>query len=255
MLYEIPAEKNTINLVQCSLCNKETEDDATRLICNHSLCHACAQSNGIGAMSNSDDCPCCARQLKKKLSAVWKAMETQIENLQISSKFQQILQLLQQHSSENVVIFDKFVTSLQLLRLFFRTTTGKTALHGREILFLVGKQHCKQQEVLQQVYQASKKYILLCSITVGNIGLNFTTATVAVIVTPMWNPQQETQAVMRIYRMGQQHKTTSYKLFCNTKSDKNVSLIQNQKLSASADLMTGHTIDSFSWAQMQSMWE
>jgi SNF2 family DNA or RNA helicase len=88
---------------------------------------------------------------------------------------------------------------LKLLQLLSGSSRGTPVLNGRKVLFLVGKQHCKQKQVLETVYDTHNKYILLSLITIGNVGLNFTTATVAIILTPMWNLQQEIQAIMRIY--------------------------------------------------------
>jgi hypothetical protein len=86
-------DNTAIDLSKCSLCNS-TDDDIITLACRHTFCRSCSQANSIGLNANSDDCPCCAKNLKKKMKQVWETMKSNIETLELSTKLQQILDLL-----------------------------------------------------------------------------------------------------------------------------------------------------------------
>lgn len=52
---------------------------------------------------------------------------------------------------------------------------------------------------------------MLLSLTAGGIGLNLCGANHLLFIDPHWNPQLESQAQDRIYRMGQKKPVTIYK--------------------------------------------
>lgn len=53
--------------------------------------------------------------------------------------------------------------------------------------------------------------IMLLSLTAGGVGLNLVGGNRLIIVEPHWNPQLESQACDRIYRVGQKKKVKIFK--------------------------------------------
>lgn len=53
--------------------------------------------------------------------------------------------------------------------------------------------------------------IMLLSLVAGGVGLNLTGANHLILVDPHWNPQLESQAFDRVYRVGQSKSVRIYK--------------------------------------------
>jgi len=246
-LYKLPT---VIELENCSQCKIKTTQLKT-MDCEHSFCQEC--SKHLPKTGEEINCPQCEQEQKIRIANCWKARKEKINKLQTSSKFDEVLRLVAAHQTENVVVFNRYTTSLRLLKMVMKLDRNKTSIGNRKILLLVGKQFCDQEKVLQQVYTAKQgSYILLASIYVGNLGLNFITATVAIIMTPMWNPHTEIQALQRISRIGQTRETTTYKLYVNSLHDESVKKVQHKKLNSSNEILSA-TKTQLAMVQMEDM--
>ena len=80
----------------------------------------------------------------------------------------------------------------------------------------------KRQELVDQFGQGPDGSVLLCQIVAGGVGLNIQAASVVVICEPQWKPSTETQAISRVYRMGQARSVEVFRLLAEDTVDEYV---------------------------------
>ncbi|XP_049623130.1 DNA excision repair protein ERCC-6-like [Suncus etruscus] len=82
--------------------------------------------------------------------------------------------------------------------------------------------HLAEREKRINLFQRNKDYsVFLLTTQVGGVGLTLTAATRVVIFDPSWNPATDTQAVDRVYRIGQKENVVVYRLItCGTVEEK-----------------------------------
>lgn len=82
--------------------------------------------------------------------------------------------------------------------------------------------HLVEREKRINLFQRNKDYsVFLLTTQVGGVGLTLTAATRVVIFDPSWNPATDTQAVDRVYRIGQKENVVVYRLItCGTVEEK-----------------------------------
>ena len=71
--------------------------------------------------------------------------------------------------------------------------------------------------------------VLLATITCGGIGLDLTAASRAYIMEPQWNPMSESQALDRIYRLGQKREVTTIRYVMRGSWEEQVLKLQRKK--------------------------
>ena len=100
------------------------------------------------------------------------------------------------------VVFSEFTSHLDLIGRALKD-------HDKSFLRIDGSMSLsKRKAVLDALNNDPTAKILLASIKAAGQGLNLTAASRAFIMEPMWNPAAETQAVDRIYRIGQKREVT-----------------------------------------------
>lgn len=95
------------------------------------------------------------------------------------------------------VVFSEFTSHLDLIEKAL-SDNNHTFVRIDGTMSLPNRRH-----VLDALNNDPNTRILLASIKAAGQGLNLTAASRAIIMEPMWNPAAETQAVDRIYRIGQ----------------------------------------------------
>ena len=80
----------------------------------------------------------------------------------------------------------------------------------------------KRQDVVDQFAAGPDGSVLLCQIVAGGVGLNIQAASVVVICEPQWKPSIETQAISRVYRMGQARSVEVFRLLAENTVDEHV---------------------------------
>ena len=80
----------------------------------------------------------------------------------------------------------------------------------------------KRQDVVDQFAAGPEGSVLLCQIVAGGVGLNIQAASVVVICEPQWKPSIETQAISRVYRMGQARSVEVFRLLAENTVDEHV---------------------------------
>ncbi|KAK6628968.1 hypothetical protein RUM43_002785 [Polyplax serrata] len=81
--------------------------------------------------------------------------------------------------------------------------------------------------------------IMLLSLTAGGVGLNLVGGNRLIIVEPHWNPQLESQACDRIYRVGQKKKVKIFKLICKNTIEEKIETLQEKKLALANTVLKG----------------
>lgn len=94
---------------------------------------------------------------------------------------------------------------------------------------------------------------MLLSLVAGGVGLNLTGANHLILVDPHWNPQLESQAFDRIYRVGQSKPVKIYKLLCENTVESIIQSIQERKMNLSNNVLTGSKTDSASKLSFQDL--
>lgn len=71
--------------------------------------------------------------------------------------------------------------------------------------------------------------VLLATISCGGIGLDLTAASRAYIMEPQWNPMSESQALDRVYRLGQTKEVTTIRYIMKGSYEELVVKLQQKK--------------------------
>ena len=80
----------------------------------------------------------------------------------------------------------------------------------------------RRQELVDRFAEGPDGSVLLCQIVAGGVGLNIQAASVVVLCEPQWKPSIETQAISRVYRMGQARSVEVFRLLAEDTVDEHV---------------------------------
>ena len=156
-----------------------------------------------------------------------------VEDLEDSVKAARLLEIANQAKEEGrkVLVFSFFLDTIgrvqQLLgdRVFGPISGGIPAE--------------KRQELVDQFAAGPDGSVLLCQIVAGGVGLNIQAASVVVICEPQWKPSIETQAISRVYRMGQARSVEVFRLLAEKSSvgDASMELLAKEEKNAMARIL------------------
>ncbi|WP_207426262.1 DEAD/DEAH box helicase [Pedobacter sp. SYSU D00535] len=143
-----------------------------------------------------------------------------------SSKIEALLEQISAKSNNHkILVFSQFVTMLDLV---------KKELEKRNISFsyLSGATRDRQSAVEAFQNNAGVR-VFLVSLKAGGTGLNLTKADYVYLLDPWWNPAVESQAIDRVYRIGQKKKVVAVRMICpNTVEEKILQLQESKSLLA-----------------------
>jgi SWI/SNF-related matrix-associated actin-dependent regulator of chromatin subfamily A3 len=71
--------------------------------------------------------------------------------------------------------------------------------------------------------------VLLATISCGGVGLDLTAASRAYIMEPQWNPMSESQALDRIYRLGQLKDVKTVRFIMKGSWEEQILILQRRK--------------------------
>jgi SNF2 family DNA or RNA helicase len=131
----------------------------------------------------------------------------------LSSKAVRLLELCDQAADEDrkVVVYSYFRESIDLVAGMIGDKcagiiTGSTSVEER-------------QNIIDRFADTQGGSVLICQIQAGGIGLNIQTASIVIFLEPQIKPSLESQAVSRVYRMGQVRNVLVYHLLCEDTID------------------------------------
>ena len=145
------------------------------------------------------------------------------DNIEKSSKVVRMLEILDEARDEGrkVVIYS-----------FFRDTISKVGklLGARCIGVITGDTKVEdRQPMVDNFSKAPDGSVLLCQIQAGGVGLNIQSASIVIFCEPQIKPSLMTQALSRVYRMGQIKNVLVYNLLCPNTADEKMMKILAQK--------------------------
>ena len=115
---------------------------------------------------------------------------------------------------------------------FFRETVAKVeeALSPDVMGTITGSTEVEErQNIIDRFKETKDKHILVCQIQAGGTGLNIQAASIVVFCEPQIKPSLESQALSRVYRMGQNRNVLVHHVLCPETIDEAVAAIFNRK--------------------------
>ena len=154
-----------------------------------------------------------------------------IESLK-SSRINTIIERLEKHHDEKVIIFSCFRVFLNILDLYIENRP-KFTIHSNYSID-------KRKEIIEE-FKKSKNGVLLLTFEIGANGLNLQCAKTVFISDFWWNNGKTTQATARITRYGQQSDYVDiYYFTSNTGIENAIFKSQKYKLDTIKGLMNGN---------------
>ena len=116
---------------------------------------------------------------------------------------------------------------------FYLDTISKVCdlLKDRDVFKISGSTSIADRQAIVDEFTNSKAgSILVSQVLAGGTGLNIQTASVVIFCEPQIKPSLETQAISRVYRMGQVRNVLVYHLLCSDTIDEDmVKLLENKQ--------------------------
>lgn len=145
------------------------------------------------------------------------------EDIKTSAKTCRLLELCNEAKAEGrkVVVYS-----------FFRDTISKVAaILGDKCIGVISGDTpvAHRQDIVDRFGEAKDGSILLCQIIAGGVGLNIQAASMVIFCEPQIKPSLTSQALSRVYRMGQVSNVTVYHLLCPETIDEEMMLVLEQK--------------------------
>lgn len=156
------------------------------------------------------------------------------ENSLYSSRLRAVVNKLNEHRSEKIIVFSCYRKVLDVLRYYLKDI-------NREIFTISGDHSLQEREAIIAQFRESENAILLLTYDIGANGLNLQCSSVVLLVDFWWNAGKTKQAIARIIRRGQTAKeVTCYYFTSNTGIEKALLEIQKAKLKIADEVMDGH---------------
>ncbi len=155
-------------------------------------------------------------------------------NTAVSAKIELLKeQITDKAPHHKIVVFSQFVSMLHQIEHMLKeiavpyvSLTGATRQRG---------------QVVDAFQENPTVRVFLVSLKAGGTGLNLTAADVVYLVDPWWNPAVEAQAIDRVHRIGQDKKTTAYRLITPNSVEEKVLLLQAAKQALAGGLVSNDT--------------
>lgn len=164
----------------------------------------------------------------------------------ISAKTNFIIKELEKlnNSHDSVLVFSQFTTFLRLLKQELES-------RGLAVGYLDG-QTLDRAGVIDSFQKQSRFKIFLISLKTGGLGLNLTAANHCYIIEPWWNLAVESQAIDRIYRIGQTKNVFVKRLIAKDTIEEKMQMLQKLKfeqtqylIESDSDFLNQITIQDF----------
>ena len=140
-----------------------------------------------------------------------------------SAKCIRLLELLEQAGDDGRKV---------LIYSFFRETIAKVgALLGSRCAGVISGDTPvdSRQGIVDRFADSPDGSVLLCQIIAGGVGLNIQAASIVIFCEPQIKPSLESQALSRVYRMGQVQNVLVYHLLCPYTIDEEMMGILEEK--------------------------
>lgn len=172
--------------------------------------------------------------------------DVNVNNVSESCKFEALKIAVMEigESGNKVIIYSQFVKMLKIIEKWCQD-------EAIEYFYMDGDTS-NRQEVIDD-FESSDQGVFLISLKAGGIGLNLTSAHFAIIYDPWWNPFVEQQAADRIYRMGQKHDVTIYKMIVSDSIEEKILNLQKSKQKLFSEVLDGISNDKIDLRELVEM--
>ena len=150
----------------------------------------------------------------------------------ISSRLQKVLDIIDRHPNEKLVVFSSFRTSLDLL---------KNVIKNRVIHTISGTMTLKSRgDTIDAFNETDDNSILLLTYDIGAEGLNLQSSNTVLLLDFWWNISRSDQAIARVLRQGQKSNIVNIYYFTSNTAIENAILSKHSdKLSIADELQNG----------------
>lgn len=137
-------------------------------------------------------------------------------------------------SHEKAVVVSQWTSMLEIIKVHIK----KEGLHMTEIH---GQVPIQERTGIVEAFnrQNSGPQIMLLSLAAGGVGLNLVGANHLFLLDMHWNPQLESQACDRVYRVGQKREVTIHKFLVKGTVEERINALQQKKLKLADDVLSG----------------
>ncbi|KAK9455136.1 SNF2 family N-terminal domain-containing protein [Dipodascopsis uninucleata] len=220
---------------ECPICSAEPIVDQVVTGCWHMSCRDCLLEHIKFQRDHGQQprCHSCRMDVcEKKIYEVVHERESEQVFLRLykphsSAKVSRLLEKLhsirKEEPSAKSIVFSQFTAFLDeiensLKRDKFRYLRFDGSMPQRE-----------RATVLKQFEQADYPAVLLISLKAGGVGLNLVSANKVFMMDPWWSFAVESQAIDRVYRMGQTQSVTIYRFIVKGSVEERMLKIQDRK--------------------------
>lgn len=156
-----------------------------------------------------------------------------------SSRMQAVIQQLNNHPSQRIVIFSCYRSVLDILSYYIGSHREQFTISGNHKMD-------KRAEIVEK-FSKSDAGLLLLTYEIGSNGLNLQCSDTVVLIDFWWNAGKSEQAICRILRRGQQASTVNiYYFTANTGMENALFKVQESKKNIAKELLTGQIESSIS---------
>jgi SNF2 family DNA or RNA helicase len=148
-----------------------------------------------------------------------------------STRIKKILEKIQYHDNERIVLFSCFKQPLYIIKQF---------ISNRQLFIMESKMSSSQRGELIEKFKNSTNGILLLTYSIGAEGLNLQCSSTIMLIDFYWNSAKTNQAIARIYRYGQTANLVNiYMFISNTGIEKIIMKKQKAKQKIIQELFSG----------------
>ncbi|XP_055533657.1 transcription termination factor 2 [Wyeomyia smithii] len=192
---------------------------------------------GQKELNISDQLPGNTEAISKASSKVMLRSNPVFDLVRLSSKIAKVLDLLEEKvlsGSDKAIVVSQWSSVLDIV-------AHHLSEKGVRFVSLTGKVPVKFRNdiVLEFNKQGSGPKIMLLSLTAGGVGLNLIGANHLLLLDLHWNPQLESQAQDRVYRVGQKKPVYIWKFMCVDTVEQAIRVLQERKLGIANEVLTG----------------
>lgn len=113
----------------------------------------------------------------------------------LSSRLRSVLEIINKHEGERIVVFTSFRTCLDVLKAYLPK--------NRDVFVLTAAMSIKSRGITLESFNKSENGILLMTYDLGAEGLNIQSSHTALLIDLWWNSAKTQQAICRVFRFGQ----------------------------------------------------
>nr|XP_045623024.1 transcription termination factor 2-like isoform X1 [Procambarus clarkii] len=160
------------------------------------------------------------------------------QQTKVSSKIMQLIEELEKiHSLETVeksVIVSQWTSMLDIVRDHLENV-------GIQCCTISGKVLVKNRGDIVEDFNCNPEgaQVMLLSLAAGGVGLNLVGANHLFLLDLHWNPQLESQACDRIYRVGQKKSVIIHRFIIENTIEEKIIQLQQEKLQLADDILSG----------------